>query len=654
MKWFNHQQSNQPINPFGLEKDEFRDYTLNREDREHEINEAMITETKETRSSEYISKSVKKKTLRNLMIVTVLLFGIFMGRAAQLQVIKGEEYRVLAEGNRIRIEVIPPMRGVVYDRNGSTLIDNVSTFTVAITAADLPEDEEERAAVIQTVAEATKQNPLDIEALLTEYSSVPLEPIPVARDMDYEAALRMATSNQFLRGVKIFMSTKRDYSTDRAMSLSHILGYMGKINAEEVDEYLKQGYRRSEEIGRQGVEKTYEAFLRGIPGRKIIEVDALGQEVTVLTHEEAQNGYNIRLSIDAELQEYIEDRIIEHQMISDNTKASVVVMDPNNGEILSIVSLPSFNSNDFSGGISTETYTSLINDENQPLFFRAISGEYPSGSTFKPIVASAALEEGIIDEHTSFLSTGGIRISEWFFPDWRAGGHGITNVRKAIADSVNTFFYIIGGGHENHDFIGLGVARITEYAAKFGLGDTTGVDLPGEATGFLPSKEWKEEAKGERWYIGDTYHLAIGQGDILVTPLQMAVSTTVFANGGILYEPRVIRSFWAEDGEVVNPPTVVNEQVVSDETIEIVRSGMRQTVTEGSARYMASLSEDVAGKTGTAQVGGNAENHAWFTGFGPYEMPEVAMAVLIENGGEGSSVAVPIARDIFTWWFENR
>ncbi len=654
MKWFKHRQSNQSINPFGIEKDVFKNYNLDKEDREHEINEAIITETKETRSSEYISKTVKKKTLRNLLVITILVFGIFMGRAAQLQVIEGGNYRVLAEGNRIRIEVISPMRGVVYDRNGSTLVDNVSTFTVAITAADLPEDEHERSLVIQTIAEATGQNPLDIENLLSEYSSVPLEPIPVARDMDYEAALRMATSNHFLRGVKIYLNTKRDYATDRALSLSHLLGYMGKINAEEIDQYLEQGYRRSEEIGRQGIEKTYEAFLRGIPGRKIVEVDALGQEVTVLTHEEAQNGYNIRLSIDADLQEYIEDRLIEYQKTSNSRKASVVVIDPNNGEVLSMVSLPSFDSNDFSGGIDTENYSALINDDNQPLFFRAISGEYPSGSTFKPIVASAALEEGIIDERTSFLSVGGVRITEWFFPDWRAGGHGITNVRKAIADSVNTFFYIVGGGHEDYDFIGLGVARITEYAAKFGLGSQTGIDLPGEATGFLPSKEWKEEVKGERWYIGDTYHLAIGQGDILVTPLQMALSTTVFANGGTLYEPRVIRSFWAEDGEVINPPSIVNDQVVSDNTIEIVRSGMRQTVTDGSARYMAGSSEKVAGKTGTAQVGGDAENHAWFTGFGPYESPEIAMAVLIENGGEGSSVAVPIARDIFTWWFDNR
>jgi penicillin-binding protein 2 len=282
------------------------------------------------------------------------------------------------------------------------------------------------------------------------------------------------------------------------------------------------------------------------------------------------------------------------------------------------------------------------------MFPRAVAGEYPSGSTFKPFVAYAALSEGLVDAHSSFVSTGGVRIGQWFFPDWKAGGHGVTDVRKAIAESVNTYFYIIGGGY--NDFTGLGVKRIREYAEKFGFGSKMGVDLPSEAPGFLPSKDWKQEAKGERWYVGDTYNLAIGQGDVLVSPLQMATATAKVANGGKDITPRVVEEI---DGEPTAPPSVPDIEDLDERAMQIVREGMRRTVTVGSARYLQTVPTPVAGKTGTAQTPGDKPTHAWFTGFGPYEDPNITLAVLVENGGGGSEVAVPLARDIFNWWFEN-
>jgi penicillin-binding protein 2 len=263
-------------------------------------------------------------------------------------------------------------------------------------------------------------------------------------------------------------------------------------------------------------------------------------------------------------------------------------------------------------------------------------------------VAAAALAEGLIIPTTSFLSTGGLTIGSWFFPDWKVGGHGETNVGKAIAESVNTFFYIIGGGFDA--FTGLGVERITSYARLFGFGSLTGLDLPNEGEGFLPSKEWKEEVKGERWYVGDTYHLAIGQGDLLVTPLQMAVALSTVANGGTKYEPHVAKA--VGDQWILPKGTVLPEEL--RQAIKIVREGMRQTVTSGSARRLNSLPLAAAGKTGTAQIGGSSETHAWFTGFAPYENPEIAVVVLIEEGGEGSSTAVPVAENIFRWWYQNR
>ena len=264
------------------------------------------------------------------------------------------------------------------------------------------------------------------------------------------------------------------------------------------------------------------------------------------------------------------------------------------------------------------------------------------------------MEEGVINENTSFLSTGGLRIGEWFFPDWKAGGHGTTNVRSAIAFSVNTFFYYIGGGYG--DFKGLGLTGLVKYSKLFGLGDLTGIDLNGEAAGFVPTSAWKETTKNEPWYIGDTYHFAIGQGDVLVTPLQVANYTAALANGGILYQPHLVSKILDSNNQVVQEilPKVIRKDFISAQNMNIVREGMRQTVVSGSGRYLNSLPVSAAGKTGTAQWSSKKANHAWFIGFAPYENPELAITVLVEEGVEGSTIAVPIAYDIFNWYFSNK
>ena len=287
----------------------------------------------------------------------------------------------------------------------------------------------------------------------------------------------------------------------------------------------------------------------------------------------------------------------------------------------------------------------------KPLFFRSISGEYPSGSTIKPVLASAALEEKIIDRHTSFNSVGGLWVGgRWFFPDWKAGGHGLTNVIKAIAWSVNTYFYYIGGGYG--DFQGLGVERIGKYLKLFGLGETLGLDLPGESAGFVPTAEWKKKEKNEAWYIGDTYHLSIGQGDLLVTPLQVNSYTATIANGGRIYRPHLVKGIIAAAGQGEPLASqVIREKFISSQNLEIVRQGMRQTVVAGSAASLNGLSVPAAGKTGTAQWNSNKKNHAWFTGFAPFDQPDFCLTVLVEEGGEGSSLAVPIAREIMQYWF---
>jgi penicillin-binding protein 2 len=283
-----------------------------------------------------------------------------------------------------------------------------------------------------------------------------------------------------------------------------------------------------------------------------------------------------------------------------------------------------------------------------------VSGEFPPGSTIKPVMAAAALQEGVINENTSILSAGGLKVGQWVFPDWKGGGHGYTNVRKAIAESVNTFFYYIGGGYES--FNGLGIERIAKYFKLFLLGSVTGIDLPNEGNGFLPTPKWKEDTKKEKWYIGDTYHVSIGQGDVTVTPLEVNNYTTFFANRGKIYRPYVVQRIMDENNQTIKEtqPEILGEKFISQANIEVVRQGMRQTVTAGSAQSLKTTVVPVAGKTGTAQWSSIHANQAWFTGFAPYDNPQIAITVLVEEGGEGTTAAVPIVHDIVDWYFTNK
>ena len=296
----------------------------------------------------------------------------------------------------------------------------------------------------------------------------------------------------------------------------------------------------------------------------------------------------------------------------------------------------------------------ILKTENRPLFNRAIAGTYPSGSTIKPLIAAIALHEGIITPNTSILSTGGIQVGPWFFPDWKAGGHGRTNVRYSLAWSVNTFYYYIGGGY--NDFVGLGIDKMRDYFLRFGLGSRLGIDIPGEAAGFIPSREWKEKTLGEQWYIGDTYNTSIGQGYLLVTPLQIAALTGAIANGGTVYAPRLVKSIINPVTKEEAPPTsrIVAKDIIEPEWFRVVADGMRECVEYGSCRRLSYLPFAAAGKTGTAQWHSEKDNHAWFTSFAPYEDPEITVTILVEEGGEGADIAVPIADAFYRWWWQYR
>lgn len=601
----------------------------------------------------FIGITVNARVVRTAFVLMAAALLAVTARAAQIQIVQGDHYAGLAEGNRSRIEWVPSDRGVIYDRNGEQLVANAPVFSISIVQSDLPPDEAGRREIFGRLSEILGVNPRDIEDSLAEFDPKSSLGVHVAEDITHEQAVLVDVMSTKWPGVQLVKETRREYPFGESVpSMSHIIGFDGSVNAEDLKR-TDGDYLPTDRIGRTGLERSYESELRGVYGRRRVEVDAMGRKKNVIAEEDGESGKSLILTLDLELQDEVEDILSGALKRYGKKRGSAIVMRPDTGEILAMVSQPSFDNNMFARGISADEYAQLTEDENDPMFPRAVGASLPSGSTFKLVVAAAALAEGIVTPATTFLSVGGIAVGSWFFPDWKAGGHGYTDLIRAISESVNTYFYIVGGGFEERE--GLGVARISDYARRFGLGEKTGVDLPSEGGGFLPSKEWKEEVKGERWYVGDTYHLAIGQGDILVTPLQIASMTAVFANGGELVRPRVVSAVTGQDGtRTPKKVEIINPQVVPAEHIAAVTRGMRQSVLLGSSRALSVLPVSVAGKTGTAQWSSTKEPHAWFTSFAPYENPEIVVTVVIEEGGEGSVAAAPVARDIMAWYFGGR
>jgi len=613
------------------------------------------------RNVSYLGVSITRRRL--LIFGGLMLLGIFIifGRIFYLQIINGSKYRALAEGNRIRLMPIPAERGVFYDNQGRQLVQNIPSFSLVVTPRDLPRDSDQRELVLQKAAVLSGVPYQQVAVMIKQYGAYGYESMVIKENLDHTAALRMYIQNADLPGVTIESGTKRYYlnqlSFDKTssstpvdlFSLSHLLGYMGKLDINELRALNEQGYLPSDEIGKTGLEKEYETNLRGQNGREKIEVDALGHEQVVLAEDPPTPGANLHLTIDAQAQAVLETFLNKRLKSLNLKRAAAVAINPQTGGILAMVSTPAFDDNDFSGGISNDNYQKYLTSSDQPLFDRAISGVYPSGSTVKPVIVAGALEEHVITKDTTVNSVGGIQVGKWFFKDWKAGGHGITNAVRAIAWSINTFFYYVGGGYGN--FVGLGVDRLVKYFLLFNLGQITGVDLPGEQSGFVPTPEWKQSTKGEQWYVGDTYNLSIGQGDLLVTPLQVAVWTAAVANGGQIVTPHLADYFVDDNNQKISLDFPIKKKnIVSASSINVARAGMRECVLSGSCQLLRSLSFPAAGKTGTAQWNSNRATHAWFTSFAPYDNPQIAVVVLVEEGGEGSVAAMPVARDFLQWW----
>ncbi|MXV81338.1 MAG: penicillin-binding protein 2 [Chloroflexi bacterium] len=600
----------------------------------------------------------------------LLLFGILTVQLVRLQLLNHDEYVARAASNRVRTIDIPPARGLIYDRDGNLLVENAPAYRIMLVSAEVPDHLVTQ--IAEELAEMFDRQAWEIEEQIWDrkYSNDPFLPLLIAEDPNPAQVIDVTSRRSLLPGVQVETISSRRYEHGRL--LGHILGYVGAITEEEYEDLSSARYLYSDQIGRTGVEAAYERQLRGTAGRELVEVDAVGNVLRTLNSRSSQPGLSIVLTIDIELQQRIEDILLEHQGAS--LFAAAVVLDVRNGEVLAMVSVPNYDVNIYEE-VTTDEYQQLLEDPGQPLINHAIQDQFPPGSIFKIVTAVAGLAEGAITPDTRIYSPGVLEVHNELSPGiiYRFGDttQGVFNIRTALAESSNVFFYYVAGGdpyrnpenpprhpseQERLDdladdgivagdvqFVGAGNEALAKWAREMGFDAPTGVDLVGEAAGLITSAQQKLEAFGEEWRDGDTYNMAIGQGFITVTPLQMAVATAAIANGGTVLEPRVVRELIDTNGKVVQPwqPSVRNQIDVDPEILRIVREGMALCTLMGTCHdALVELPEMlIGGKTGTAEfnqtgtaVSGAEEGptHGWFIAFAPFDDPEIAIAVFFE------------------------
>lgn len=574
-----------------------------------------------------------------------LILAIIVGRVFYLQVVKGAYYQKMAENNRVRTIEVKAPRGLIVDRNGEILASNVPSFDIAFVPSQLPESQVEKDKIYSNLATACDLEVEEIKSKIEEVDSKVKEKYLIKEGLDYEKALVLIEKLQKFPGIYLEKTAKRKY--EKGESFSAILGYAGKINEKELKDF--SGYSLTDYIGKNGLEYTYEKWLKGQHGKMLLEVNSDGTVKKELGIKPPVSGDKLVLNIDAKIQNKAHQVLKEIlQVNKEATGATMIALDPRDGAVRALVSLPTYDNNSFADGIKNEEYSRLANDPQKPLMNRAIGGEYPPGSVFKPLLAAMVLEEGIVKSDTVINCAGVVSAGSWSFRDWKT--HGMTDLNKAIAESCNVYFYAVGGGWNNIE--GLGVSKMSKYSEYFGLGSSLGIDIPTENSGRIPNEEWKFKEIGDRWYIGDSYHMSIGQGFTATTPLQIASAIAVIANEGVLYQPQIVDKIinsLGQENEI--EAEMIRNNFISEENFEKVKRAMRETVLTGSGRNLDDMKTETAGKTGTAQFGNQGKTHSWYVSFGPYENPEIVTVVLIESGGEGHDWAVPATEQILREYF---
>ncbi len=576
---------------------------------------------------------------RYLLGIAVFLFGILGVRLFQLQIIRGAHYFGLSEKNRIRVVSVPAPRGLIYDRNGQVLVDNRPSYTIAIISFQL-RNLGKTAEDISLALDLDKQK---VRKRLETYKKRPYEKIRLKRDAGVKAVAIVEENRYELPGVICQVEPRRNYPQGNLAG--HILGYVGELSDREFTRLRTKGYLPGETIGKAGMERQYEEFLRGRNGVKYLEVDAFGREIKELFRRELREpkvGHSLYLTIDSQLQGVATEAFGEHQ-------GALVAIDPRTGEILTMVSKPDYDPSLFSGVLDPAVWDSLNTNLRHPLFNRSIQSGYPPASTAKMVVAIAGLELELVDPKTHFAPcTGAFKFGIRYYGCWKEEGHGCLGLIQAIAQSCDVYFYQLG--------LKVGLEKWGRYARVLGLGKKTGIDLPGEAGGLIPSAEYYDREYGKgKWTKGLLLNLAIGQGEILVTPLQMACYIGAIATGK-LARPYLLKKVVTAEGDVILSPQPVVKDVraISASTLSLIRQTLLEAVEgEKGTGYLArTKSFHVAGKTGTAQ-NPHGEDHAWFVAYAPFEEPSIAVAAVVEAGGHGATAAAPIVRKVLATYLSN-
>lgn len=614
-----------------------------------------------------LEEPLEGKFLHYFLFVIGLVALVLTFRLFDLQVVNGQRHRLLANGNRIRQKVIRAPRGAIYDRNHELLTRNVANFELVVVPSQLPAHPNDRATTYEQVSKLLNQ-PVDQIKQKAEANGLDYpQTILIADKLDREKALLLDEKARALVGFSVDTNPSREY-LDNTL-LAHFLGYIGRISAEELAKH--PDYRGTDYIGKNGLEKAYESDLKGTDGSEQIEVDASGHQVRSLASTDAKAGNSLILSIDNGLEKKMAEYLQAEINRAGSGRGVALAMDPSNGQVLAAVNSPSYDNNLFANGIGQTDYQKLLNDPNKPLFNKATTGGYPVGSTIKPFVSAAALQEGVINTNTTVLDKGKLDVPNQYNPSivytfkgWKPEGLGVVNVVRALTWSSDIFYYMVGGGFEQ--FRGLGINKLLNYYHKFGFGRKTGIDIADESAGLVPNPDTKKARTGEGWFVGDTYNLSIGQGDLRATPLQLLTATSAVANGGTIYKPHLAKEIVSPDGQKVREikPEAMDQNIIKSDYLKVVQQGMRGVVEEGTAccKFKAEVPVSVAGKTGTAETsseGFDGKNprtkpHAWFTAYAPADNPKIAIVVLIENSGEGADFAVPVARNTLKWYFGGR
>jgi penicillin-binding protein 2 len=586
---------------------------------------------------EYQSEQRLGRRAALLHAIIVLVLVAFLGVFWYLQIVKGSEFALLAENNRLRRIALPPTRGVVLDRRDEVLASTRPALNLVLVRDGLTDAEGQLKRLEGFLGIPYETLNSRLQAMRHRPT---FEPLVIKEDVQLSDIAKVEARREWFPSVEIEQTALRDYPDGPA--IAHAVGYVGEVNESQLAKIADGSLQQGDIVGKTGVEREYDEILRGRRGWRLQTVNSLGRPFGASQPgRDPTDGLPLHLTIDKRLQRKLVEALADEV-------GSGIFMDPHTGEVLALASTPGYDPNVFTAPVSRTTWTALISDPRHPLNDRAISSFYAPGSTFKVLMSVVGLETGAITPETTVSCSGSAMIYNRRFMCWKKGGHGTVDVHRALVQSCNVFYYLLGRK--------VGIDAISKYAKMFGIGELSGIDIPGESRGNPPSAEWKQRVHKEQWYPGDTISVSIGQGLLAVTPVQMATMISAVANGGTLVRPHLAR----------DTKTEVTKLPVASGTLALIRDALADVVEEGTATRAQLGPIHVAGKTGTAQVfkksvGVDADkqpkderDHAWFIGYAPAEKPEIAFAIVIEHGGHGGTTAAPVARKVLEVFFEDR